>query len=1142
MNSDAKKVAAALVLLVLGMGAAQAQEKADPLKAGFANPPASALPQVWWHWMNGNVSKAGIQLDLEWMRRVGIGGFQLFQEEVDTPQVVQNRAVFLSPQWQADVRYATTLGEQLGLQESVAGSGGWSETGGPWVPASEGMKKYVWSKTVIEGGRPFHGKLPHPPENTGAFQDMGVRDVLGLPAGAKPIPQFYADSVIVAYRQPEADVSLNSFHPTITASGGSPDIAMLADGVLSKATGVPNPPTGQKAWIQYAFAAPVTIRAVTLVMDEPVHLLARLLGIPEKQLQASDDGQTWRTVATLQSGAAPEMTVSFPAVTARYFRVTFPHSPLPLLPAWAVKIYSKLFGIDFSAAPREYKIAELVLHPCARVNHFEEKAAFVPAPDLYEYATPAAGSNDIVKPSDVIDLTSKMRPDGTLDWTPPAGRWVVLRFGYSLLGITNHPATAEATGLEVDKLNGRDVRNYMENYLDIYKNAVGANNIGERGIRDITNDSWEAGSQNWTEDMIADFKRLRGYDPVPWMPVLTGEIVGSAAESDRFLWDFRETIGDLIAGEHYGMLRQVLDQWHMGHYCESDESGRAFVGDGMEVKKFCDFPMSAMWTQSPGVYRVDYDHNADDREAASVAHIYGKKFVAAESLTSTAAPWAWSPATLKPTIDQEFVNGINRVAIQAVTHQPLLRDAPGLTLGPWGTWFDRNETWAGEAGPWLSYIARNSYMLQQGRFDADVLYYYGQDSNLTALYEHKSPDLPPGYGFDYVNTDAVIHALKMNGDGRIATPGGVTYRVLGLAPNSRHMSLPVLRALHRLVSDGAVVAGAKPADDPSLADSQSEFHTLANEMFGDGTGVHRVGKGKVYAGDTVAEVLSAMRVPQDFAYASPPGDRANLEFVHRKLADGDLYFVDNRSNRAASVHATFRVTGYAPQLWYAESGQSQPASYSISDGRTTVPLKLEPWGTVFVVFRTRTSKTSVTIPAATTATLVKIEGPWKVEFQPDRGAPASITMDRLSDWSKSEDAGVKYFSGVATYKKTIQASPSWFRAGAHLWIDLGTVKNLAVVSVNGKNVGQVWHAPYRIDATAALRPGENQIEIKVTNSWVNRIIGDLQPGAEKKYTFPDVDAYQASSPLLASGLLGPVEIDSVGGQASSAMARTQASR
>ena len=277
----------------------------------------------------------------------------------------------------------------------------------------------------------------------------------------------------------------------------------------------------------------------------------------------------------------------------------------------------------------------------------------------------------------------------------------------------------------------------MENYLDSYKSAVGASNMGEHGVTSVTNDSWEAGSQNWTDDMVEQFRRLRGYNPMPWMPVLTGVVVGSSAQSDRFLWDFRETIGDLISSQHFGTIQQVLDQWHLQHYCESDEGGRAFVADGMEVKKDCQIPMGAMWTQSPGVNKIEYNYNTDDRESASVAHIYGQNLAAAESMTASTAPWAWSPATLRPTADQEFLNGINRIFIHESAHQPLINAKPGLTLGKYGQWFNRNETWANQAKPWVSYLARNSYMLQQGRFAADILYFYGQDTNLTALYRYR---------------------------------------------------------------------------------------------------------------------------------------------------------------------------------------------------------------------------------------------------------------------------------------------------------------------------------------------------------------------------------------------------------------------
>lgn len=1103
-------------------------QKHPSLESGFEVPPESARARVWWHWMNGNVTKQGIQLDLDWMHSVGLGGMDTISASLATPQVVKERAVYMSPLWKSDFLYATQLAAQLGMKESIDSSPGWSETGGPWVKPSEGMKKYVWSEIVVNGGQPFTGKLPDPPANTGAFQDESIHEALGGNQNGVKIPSYYADSVVVAYRLPKTDVSLASLHPTMSSSGGSPDYAMLADGNLNNATSIPIPAPGQQSWIQYAFPQPVTIRAVTLVAESPSRIVAMIYGIasPIKTLEASDDGASWHTVAKLDTSDSPETTASFPAVTAKYFRVTFQRGIPPTPPAWAKGLNPKSFGVRFGAKPTSYKVAELVLHPGARVNHFEEKAAFVPTIDLYRFATPSYDQESVVKESDVIDLTSRVRPDGTLDWTPPPGRWAILRFGYSLLGITNHPAPAESTGLEVDKLNGNDVHEYMENYLNSYKSTVGAANMGPRGITSLTNDSWEAGSQNWTDDMIQQFHRLRGYSMIPWMPVLAGEVVGSSAASDRFLWDLRETIGDLIASEHFGVIQHVLDQWGLRHYCESHESGRAFVADGMEVKKDCQVPMGAMWTQSPGVNNIQYDYNADDRESASVAHIYGQNLAAAESMTAAAAPWAWSPATLKPTADQEFLNGINRFFIHESAEQPLVDKKPGLTLGPFGQWFNRNETWANEAGPWVTYIGRNSYMLQQGRFAADILYYYGQDTNLTAVYQHRSPNLPNGYDFDYVNADAVTHALGVNSSGNITTPGGVTYRILGLNQNSRHMSLPVLRAIHKLVTEGATVAGPKPTDDPSLADNQTEFQMLANALFGDGAGVHRVGKGTVYSGQTVAEALAAMGVAPDFSYVATLPE-ANLKFIHRKLADGDIYFVDNRSDNPAQAEASFRVTGLVPMLWHSVTGKITPVSYTIANGRTTIPLQFGPWGSVFVVFHGQATRNSWVAPETVEKQLATIHGPWKVAFSPDWGAPPSITLSHLASWSDNADPGVKYYSGAGTYTKTIDAPTSWFGAGAHLWINLGDVKNLAKVTVNGKPLGIVWHTPYRVDATSALHPGSNSLTIQVTNAWVNRLIGDEQPNATKKYTFTTYHPYTANSPLLPSGLLGPVTIHSV---------------
>jgi alpha-L-rhamnosidase len=1112
-----------LALLLLGAGVTVAQDAGDSLESGFKNPPNGARPRVWWHWMNGNISQEGIKLDLEWMHRVGLGGFQNFDAALSTPQVVDHRLAYMTPEWKAAFKYATTLADQLGLEEAIAGSPGWSESGGPWVPASEGMKKYVWSETTVEGGKPFSGKLATPPSNTGAFQNLSVHDLLNAPPGAAPVPQFYADSAVVAFRRIATDQPVEALHGKITSSGGSLDAPMLSDGDLEKTTSVPIPAVGESSWIQYEFPGPQTIRSITFVTKDPDQITAMVAGIsaPDKELEASDDGQSFRSVAKLSGGTAPEHTISFAPVTAKYFRVAFKRSPPPPIPAWAVGLDPASFGLKIGPPPTSYQVAELVLHAAPRVNRFEEKAAFTPERDLYGWATPPVGANEAISKTDVIDLTSKMRPDGSLDWTPPAGDWVVLRFGYSLLGITNHPATAEATGLEVDKLDRRFVKKYFDTYLDSYKETVGPDLIGKKGIRYVINDSWEAGSQNWTDNMIAQFKKLRGYDPVPWMPVLAGRVVESAETSDRFLWDFRKTIADLIANEHYGQLEDTLHERNMGHYGESHEEGRALVADGMEVKKFNEVPMSAMWTQTPEVNNEQFGYNADDRESASVAHIYGQNIAAAESMTAAAAPWAWSPATLKPTADQEFLNGINRFVIHESAHQPLVGKAPGMTLGPFGQWFNRNETWAEQAGPWVDYLARTSFLLQQGRFNADLIYFYGEDSNLTSIFSKQSPDVPAGYGFDYVNADALVHELSV-ADGRITTKSGMTYRMLGLDPYSQHMSLPVLRAVDRLVEAGAVVAGPKPTDDPSEADDQREFKALCDKLFGDGTGVQTVGKGKVYAGQSIGNAFAALNLPPDFDYSKPQAG-TRVEFVHRKLENSDLYFVDNRSEHEATLEATFRVTGKAPELWRAETGISEPVSYKIADGRTTVPLHLEPWGTVFVIFRKPTKEPSHNLPKTAESQLVNIDGTWSVSFQADRGAPPSITMDKLASWSDNSDTGVKYFSGIGTYTKTVQAPAEWFKKGSRLWIDLGDVKNLAGVTVNSKDLGIVWHSPYRVDVTSALKPGANEVIVKVTNAWVNRLIGDQQPGATK-ITFADVTPYKANAPLLPSGLMGPVTI------------------
>ena len=522
------------------------------------------------------------------------------------------------------------------------------------------------------------------------------------------------------------------------------------------------------------------------------------------------------------------------------------------------------------------------------------------------------------------------------------------------------------------------------------------------------------------------------------------------------------------------------------------------------------------------------NYKADVRESASVAHIYGQNLVAAESMTAyggDGSAWAWSPELLKSTADMELASGLNRFVIHCSVHQPVNDKIPGLGLGPFGQWFTRHETWAEQAKPWTTYLSRSSYMLQQGKFVADVIYYYGEDNNITFLFFNNLPDVPKGYNFDFVNADALLNLLSVKNN-QIVTPSGMRYKVLALDSNSMQMTLNVVKKIRDLVKAGAVVVGPKPTGTPSLSDDKVAFNAIVNELWGVGNSVKTIGNGKVFTGQSIQQVLEALKIAPDFEYTKPQNN-TELLYVHRKLPMQEFYWINNRNDRVENVEATFRVAGKSVEIWHPETGKIEQASYAFADGRTKVPLHLEPNDAVFVVFRENTTKTARTIPQPKETQLTAIEGNWNLNFQKDRGAPAEISVDKLASWTDNADAGVKYFSGTGTYSKMINASASWFKKDAQLWIELGDVKNLAEVIVNGKSLGIVWKKPFRIDVTGALKPGENTLVIKVTNLWVNRLIGDQQPGINKKYTYTTEAFYKANSPLLPSGLIGPVRILSV---------------
>ena len=1082
----------ALSLLMLSSSAASAPR--DSLLDGFRNPPPSARPRVWWHWMNGNVTKNGIRLDLEWMKRIGIGGMDAIDASIDTPQVVPHRLVFMTPEWKDAFHYAADLAAKMDMELSIDSSPGWSETGGPWVSPDHAMKKLVWSATPVTG--PFHGMLPRPPDVPGPFGNLRL-------AGTKA-PDFYRDSIVIAYRAPVAPPAILD----VTSNAGAVDSTTLSDGdLINGVTLKPRVPNDQ-VWLRVAYDEPARIQGLTLAVETNAN--EGFVGVVE----ASDDGAHWRIVAKvpplaqIRRFALLQQTISFAPVTARYFRLAL--RPAPPIPN-SLRLVERAPGsIDPASpppapGPRFYKVHEMVFHAAATVNEFEKKAGFAIARDNYAIdSAPQFAASSAIDPSAVMVL--HMKPDGRLDWTPPPGRWIVLRMGYSLVGAQNHPATPEATGLEVDKLNRADVHDYLAHYLAMYKAVTGPSLFGAHGLRAFTVDSTEIGAQNWTDTILADFRRLRGYDPTPWLPALTGMVVRSPADSDKFLWDFRRTIAQLLAENHYGEIAEVTRSNGLVNYSEALEDRRPTFGDDTQMRRYADIPMGAMWTY---IRHPAWTYEADILGAASVAHVYGRNLVAAESLTSAGQPWAWSPRGLKPIIDLEFALGVNRMVIHTSVHQPV-DHAPGLSLFQYGQFFNRLESWAEEAGPWISYISRCSYLLQQGQPVADVAYFYGQEAPVTGLFGDKPiSDVPQGHAFDFVDSDALKHRLSVSGHD-LVTPSGMRYRVLYLGGSSRRMTLTALKRIRDLVSQGAILVGQRPLSSPSLTDDPAQFRKLAADLFR----APDFGKGRVFV--SLDAAFAALRLARDFSYAKPKPDTALL-YLHRHLKDGELYFVSNRSDRAETAAARFRVTGYRPEIWNAVTGETKGADFTSANGLTSVTLSLPAYGSAFVIFRHTAKAPTLTPPSTVLETL---RGPWAIAFQPDRGAPARILEDKLQSWSASKIPGVRHFSGTATYTKAFDLPK--ITPGRRLLLDLGDVRELARISLNGKPLGIVWTPPFRLDITAAAKPGRNLLTVAVTNLWVNRLIGDSQPGKGRKYTFVTVPAYRANAPLRESGLLGPV--------------------
>jgi hypothetical protein len=1119
----------AIVAALVAFGTSFAQNATDPLTQGFLTPPDSAKPRTWWHWTNGNVTEEGITKDLEWMKRSGIGGFQLVDVASGGGQVIEPKINFGTPEWYHAVLHSAEDARRLGLEMSIFSCAGWSEAGGPWVKPEMAMKKLVWSETNIKGPASFNDKLAQPPSNEGPVRDST--------AGSRPDAlHFYADSAIIAYRTPAEEVSMASLHPKVTTNNGPIDGGALLDDSLTTAITIAAPKDGSPAWLQYEFFQPYTARALSFGSRGR---------IPVGRILASDDGVNFRTIVDSPGPqgyhGASIRTFAFPAVIAKFFRIELDGAGLT--PAAVIH-----GGPVIPAA--DYGVSEAIFYSSARVNRWEDKGAFGSLMDVYDVVpTPVAPSTAEISRSDIIDLTGKMDKDGTLHWNIPAGNWTILRMGYSLTGAKNRPSVPAGSGYEVDKLSSKYVQQYFKGYIDPLQQHLG--DLLGSTTHYMTMDSWEAGMQNWTDDMIAEFQRRRGYDPIPYLPILAGRVVENADVSDRFLWDFRRTLADMFAEDFYGTMDSELHKKGMEAYSEASGVALEIPEDTLLNKSKIDIPMAEFWVRALHPESMYY---VDVRGAASAAHIYGKPIVATESFTGGGYE---SPFTLKKIADFWFAQGVNRLVFHTSAQQPL-DTKPGNTMV--GTHINRNITWAEQARPFMTYVARVSYMLQQGNPVADLAYLLpeGAPSTMPFWGDGLQPAPPAGYDYDYINTDILLHHTSVAADGRIQVEGssGMSYRLLVLPPTLQ-MTPEVLHKLHDLVAAGATITGPRPTASPSLLhypNADTEVHALATDLWGGIDGVtfnqHPLGRGMTYSGLALDEILSRLKAPQDFAsngtLENPP------VWIHRHTPDTDIYFVANQAETPQHIEAHFHVTGKDVQIWRPMDGSTinvayttgastdqrtgnrqpglQPAIYAAEAGFTVVPLDLAERESVFVVFRHVAAAPSRTAASRIQTTLTDLTGPWTVTFPEHSGAPHSVPMPPLTSWSLNADPGVKYFSGTATYTRTVRSSTSWFQPGQHLYLDLEKVRDIASVQVNGKAVGVLWAPPYRLDVSAAMKPGINTIEISVTNEWTNRLIGDRLLPVEKRILSQDGVAPSRSGSfgppprLTESGLLGSIRI------------------
>tara|TARA_R110002073_G_scaffold55697_3_gene142392 strand:- start:26885 stop:30337 length:3453 start_codon:yes stop_codon:yes gene_type:complete len=1112
----------------------------EELSQNFKSPAIEYRPETWFHLNGNNISKEGLTLDLEAIKAGGLQGIHLFNKAGRLYPDVEPVKI-LSPEWEDMIRHAADECKRLGLKFTMQNCPGWSMTGGPWVPAEEAQREVVESVYRLSGGDVFDEEL--------------VLDSL------YHTPDYnYKDIQVLAFPTLEGDDS-EPFNPSKIETNNpivpwkdifNPNSKII---ITRKTTRLDKPLNeyrkqgiskvkNQDAWVKTTFDKPITLR--TLTFPQLRHIIMGTqypkIDVKVKVEALIDNKLTEITTVNLPDAnwndRRKHLTLAIPETTSMEFVFTFEG--------------------DHVIAPEFIRVSS---NP--KFHNYEARAAKV-LRGLEKGVTYDYAENTIIKSNTIINLSDKMTAEGKLTWDVPEGNWTVVRFGHINMRLTNKPAVPEATGWESSKLDKIAIENHLRNGMigDLIKDG---GPIGDGKLHGLLIDSWESHVPTWTmnsEDMFTEFETRRGYSMKTYLPATMGYIVESPEVTTKFLRDLRHTMDEVFIDNFFKHFATVAHDMGAEVYTEG-AGGEVLPVDPMRYYGVSDIPMTEFWY--PKAPSDQNEYAKPIYNAASATHLYNKPMLAAEACTQVGVKWNEHPFSVKYLIDYNFAKGVNHLVFHTFSHTPQRDVYPGSSFGGHiGFPLVRQQTWWPYMKDWTDYLSRNQFVLQQGEYVADVLRYYGDH------YERPPFDLdyfPKGYRFDYLNAE-ILHDKVSVKNGKIHVENAGDYRIITLR-DSKQMLLSTVQKLKTLVEAGAVILGDKPIDSPSLMDDETDLkslHTIADELWGNSkSGVKQVGKGKVYWGKTLDEVLEAERIAPDVMV--PKG--LDINWIHRKTDDADIYFVASKMDKPVDVSLSFKVKG-SPQLWDAFTGNQHEAKIWKSTGnRTNVLISLPESGSAIVVFSNEEKEPYAHKVTANGETVLNtdadwfkindvekannfiwkndaiitdksgvykfykdeneetfevnikektLHSDWTLHFEEGWDTPNSIEVSELRSLTELDNKSIQHYSGTTTYSKTF----NFEEINIHAFLDLGKVSNIAELWCNGKKVGVKWAPPFKFDVSEVLKKGENQLEIKVTNTWRNQLIYDNSRAKTQKKTWTTNPPKKSEKELEDSGLIGPV--------------------